>query len=492
MSDMLIMAPDEFVAELTPLQVFKQSAGIKTDIITLNTIEHTYQGRDIAEKVKRCLESAVRNTGTRYAMLVGGNSKFPVRYTKGEHKDPRSFNTGYGPADLYYADLFEQDGTFDDWDRNKNGSFGELRGEVTAGTLNVDDVDLRPDVAVGRVPAATAAEVRRYVNKVIRFESGPIGLWTREALLVATTDWVSDACKTQDLIASQYLKGYHVQRLYAQPSPCGATAAPTRAAVSTALNKGVAFVSYMGHGSPGSWGGSLFTLTDVAALTNKDRLPVVFAAACDTSWFAKQPPYDSYVDVQGIAHRGVNQGEVFAAPPPAPACLQPGPDVNSMGVHFLVEGDSGAIGHLGCITGAQPYSIDLGRYFFEAVSQGITTLGDMWRHMLTRYYEVHVPPLAVSPPDWTKVAEFHQPWKFFLFGDPSLRLRRAAPVKDACQPIEARLEGAKRQISIAQHQLSRHLSEEQAADWENRLAEAVHEAHEAEQALAKCRLEHPR
>jgi len=33
-----------------------------------------------------------------------------------------------------------------------------------------------------------------------------------------------------------------------------------------------------------------------------------------------------------------------------------------------------------------------------------------------------VPPATVNPADWTKVADFHQPWKFHLFGDPSLRV----------------------------------------------------------------------
>ena len=97
--------------------------------------------------------------------------------------------------------------------------------------------------------------------------------------------------------------------------------------------------------------------------------------------------------------------------------------MNSMGVDMLVEHDHGALAYLGSITGSQGWAEDLATYFFEALSVGITTLGGMWRHMLTRYYQVHVPPLAVSPPNWRVVAEFHQPWKFFLFGDPSLRLQ---------------------------------------------------------------------
>ncbi len=421
MAQLLILAPQEFLPGLIPLKDFKSRSGMSTEIISLEAICSAFTGRDEAEKVKRCLEHWVRCSGTRYALLVGDNSKFPVRYTRGEGNIPTAFNIGYGPTDLYYADLFESDGTFDDWDRNKNGYFGELQGNLTGGTLNIDDVDLRPDVAVGRVPAHSLEEVQNYVAKVINYESCMPQSWARKALLIATTDWVANACSTQELIASQYLKGYQIHRLYSQGNPCMATTPPSPAEVTRYINEGVGLISYIGHGSQQGWH-NVFGLSDLAGLTNADKPPVAFASACDTSWFAQQPPLDSYLDVNGVNHAGTLHGEVFSAPPAAPACLQPGPEVNTMGVDFLVERNTGAIAYVGCHTGAQPYGIDLAKFFFEALSLGNTILGDIWRQMATKYYQVHVPPLVVNPPDWTKVAEFHQPWKFFLFGDPSLRL----------------------------------------------------------------------
>jgi hypothetical protein len=423
---LLIIAPKEFLPVLISLKEFKNNSGVTTELISLEAVCDVFVGRDDAEKVKRCLEHWVRLSGTRYALLVGDNSRFPVRYTKQDSKEPTMYYTSYSPTDLYYGDLFERDGSFDDWDRNRNGYFGELQGNATTGPLNIDDIDLRPDIAVGRVPAHTVDEVQLYVRKIIRYESSMPQPWAREALLIATTDWVPDACKTQEAIASQYLQGYQIHRLYSQGNPCNVTTPPSTAEIMRFINQGVGLVSYFGHGSQQGW--SYFGLNDMAALDNPSRLPVVFASACDTSWFAQQPPLDSYVDMNGFNHQGTLHGEVFSAPPPIPACLQPGPEVNTMGVDFLLERDSGAIAYMGCHTGAQPYSMDLAKYFFEAVSLGINTLGDMWRHMLTRYYEIHVPPLVIDPPDWSKVAEFHQAWKFFLFGDPSLRLWGIGPV----------------------------------------------------------------
>jgi hypothetical protein len=92
------------------------------------------------------------------------------------------------------------------------------------------------------------------------------------------------------------------------------------------------------------------------------------------------------------------------------------------GENITAKYKTGAVAYVGCVTGAQPDSIDLNKFFFEALHTGERTLGGMWNYMVRKYYEVHVPPLVIDPPDWTKVAEFHQPWKFFLFGDPSLTI----------------------------------------------------------------------
>lgn len=428
MALLVVVTPKEFLSSLAPLRDFKKATGITTELASLEWVTANYPGRDDPERVKRFIEARVRNSGTRYVLLVGDGSRFPLRYTKGEHIEqlevnPQGGRVTYGATDLYYADLFEKDGSFDDWDRNKNGEFGELRGEWTAGTLNVDEVDLSPDVAVGRLPARTAEEVRRYVDRVIAFEAAMPQAWAKRALLIATTDWDPNACKVHEAVATNYLPGYTVHKLYSSGNPCGAATPPSKSEIVRLLDEGVGLVSYFGHGNSGGWSGTGFGRADLASLANHDSPPVVFAVACDTSWFVYNVPYGPYLDVNGVTHKGVNAGEVISiTAPPRPAPLQPGPPVDSMGVDMLVEHDCGATAYLGCITGSQSEAGDLFKFFYEALSLGITTLGDMWRHMLVRYYQVHVPPLSVSPPNWRVVAEFHQPWKYFVFGDPSLRL----------------------------------------------------------------------
>lgn len=91
------------------------------------------------------------------------------------------------PTDLYYASLYAdtylQPGKHD-WDLLGNGLYGQW-----SATTNLDGVDYTPDVSVGRVPAGSAAEVTRWVNKLIAYEraaerTAEVGRF-RKALYVA-------------------------------------------------------------------------------------------------------------------------------------------------------------------------------------------------------------------------------------------------------------------------------------------------------------------
>jgi hypothetical protein len=426
--DLLVLAPREFAGALEPLRAHKNDTGIAAAVLGLDEVYRNYPGRDEAEKVKQCLAAFCRENGMRFALLVGDCDRFPVRYTKSDRDDPQIHHTVFYPTDLYYADLFEPDGSVDDWDRKRDGYFGELAGGVAPGTLNIDQVDLRPEIAVGRVPASTAAEVETYVRKVIDYERGPFQPeWFKRALLIATTDWIPDACKAQERIAADFLKGMRIERLYAPGNPCRQTPPPDAANINRILNGGVGFVGYIGHGATTGWSGCYGT-GDLGNLANARMLPVVFASACSTSDFAPEPPYRPYRDVHGRNHPGVDGGESFTeSPPPQPACIQSLYNPESLGEHLTVKRPTGAVGYVGSATGAQPWSKDLITFFFEAYRLGHETLGGMWNFMLQRYYEAHVFPAALSKPDWWVVCGFHQPWKFFLFGDPSLRVGGIRP-----------------------------------------------------------------
>jgi len=427
--DLLVLACEDFLDALKPLKAHKDYTGISTYIQSWQSVNKSLEGegRDEPERIKKAIAAYETYCDTRWVMLVGDSNRFPVRYTMTDRGDPKAFNRAFYPADLYYADLYEPDGSFDDWDSNENGYFGELHGETIVGVLNVDQVDLNPDVAVGRVPASTVNEVTTYVNKVISYEFAAYKSdWFKRALLIATTDWVFDFCKDKETIATNYLSSFTVYKLYSADNPCGIiTPPPSDANINSRLNSGVGFANYLGHGDPNGWAvPGWYGIGDLDGLTNTNMLPIIFSGGCFTGQFATLPPYAPYTDIYGNHHIGTTACETFTHVPEPPAGIQAVDNPFCFGEDILVRRYTGAVGYVGCVTGSQFWCRYLDIYFFESLNYiwPQPTLGQMWNYMVRRYYQVHTFPNIIDPVNWELVAGFHQPWKFFLFGDPSLRV----------------------------------------------------------------------
>ena len=76
------------------------------------------------------------------------------------------------------------------------------------------------------------------------------------------------------------------------------------AALRAAVTAGRQLLVYVGHGSPAAWAGnpSLLTASEVAALANADRLPVVLELTCYTGFF--QAPREAALAETLLAARG--------------------------------------------------------------------------------------------------------------------------------------------------------------------------------------------
>jgi hypothetical protein len=163
-------------------------------------------------------------------------------------------------------------------------------------------------------------------------------------------------------------------------------------------------------------------LSHLPRLANRGHLPLVFSAGCSTAAFATLPPYEGYMDVEGISHKGTNAGEVFTSPPPPPACLQPhDPEVTSLGEQMVLQSATGAVAYIGCNTGSQPCALSL----MDGLVQGVAdpanrTLGECWNHAIRHYWAAE--RLAELRPDdgWYPPSVFFQGMKFMFYGDPSL------------------------------------------------------------------------
>jgi hypothetical protein len=387
--------------------------------------------RDDPERLKRFLFQAWRSRNSvGYVLLVGDADVLPVRYMVLDRITPAAFDYAFYPSDLYYADLAKRDGSFEDWNARKDGFhagyFGEVRGEKNkADPINFDRVDYRPEIAVGRWPVSTVAEVRLVASKTMRYENGlPDRADARRIALVSVGGWV-DSRPLMDRLAAALPAGWRTEkRYYADASRNDKTPPPDEKEVRALLNAGVALLCHTGHGSDTGWDQCL-SLAQMAQIRNADRLPILLSAGCSTARFATLPPYEAYVDVSGKEHAGTNSGEVFTAPPEPPAPYQKGRfNPPGLGEQLLRGGPGGAVAYIGCNTGSQPCGLTLLEGFIGALgaAKGEPRLGDCWSQAVSYYYATERLSQIVPSEDWYPASIFFQGMKFMLFGDPSLKI----------------------------------------------------------------------
>ncbi len=149
----------------------KQSQGMSATVVTLEDIYATYSGVDHPEQIRNFIRDAYTNWETDYVLLGGDSNIVPYRslwvdldLTESEQLIP---------SDMYYQCL---DGTY-----NSDGD--SYWGEPTDGPGG-SDVDLLPEVYIGRVAAQTTAEMANWVYKAIAYENTASSPYRREAVMV--------------------------------------------------------------------------------------------------------------------------------------------------------------------------------------------------------------------------------------------------------------------------------------------------------------------
>lgn len=176
--DYLVISNDELANyqgdwDLKRLVAALASRNLKAQIATVKAIEAASTGNDLVEKIRNYIRDEHQRSGLRYVLLVGDGDKngagaiIPARKLWSK---VRAYLNGNWytveeniPADLYYACL---DGTF-------NGNGNDKWGEPSDGA-NGGDVDLLPEVTVGRAPIETVSELANFVRKTIQYNVTPL------------------------------------------------------------------------------------------------------------------------------------------------------------------------------------------------------------------------------------------------------------------------------------------------------------------------------
>jgi len=414
----VVLAPAEWRAALEPL-VAARAAELRVEFAALEDVQASAEGVDPPERVKRHLYRAWRERGARYALLVGDADTFPVRFMALDRCTAAAANVAFYASDLYYADVAREDGSFDDWNAEREGYharfFGEVRGECNKDTaIDFDRVSYVPELGLGRWPVSSAAELAAVVAKTVAWRAREHG----GALFVHADGWVDERERVKAMAATLAQGGFASEsQLFGS-----AEGTPTPPTVLAALQREPVLALHLGHGSEESWHACLGP-AERDALAGV-RASVMMSVGCSTGHLVNEPPYQAYLDELGVPHRGTNDGEVFAAPPPPPHWLQPGRfNSTGLGERLVRMPSGGALAYLGCVTGAQPCAVTLMEGFVQALGgEPGARLGDAWRAALAHYWKAERLSELVPDDGWYPPSIYFQGMKFVLLGDPTLRL----------------------------------------------------------------------
>jgi hypothetical protein len=434
---LLIIGPKAFQGALAAYVAHKSEL-LPTEFVTLETAVTSSTGVDDAEKLKRYIYDRWRKDSVGYVLLVGDCSIMPVRY-QAVYCGPGEAKWGHYyflACDLYYGDVAKHDGSFEDWNANKEGIHAQLFGELgkpedPKSPVNVDQMNYLPQIAVGRWPVQNVSQVNLLVAKTIRYEKHVLAddlPTARRAGLVCCAG-LADARGYMDDWGRKLeaASGWQPIKLYyADDKRNDRTPPPDEKGVEATLRSGVGILFHWGHGSETSWAGCL-DVQRLPYLRDAAMPPVMFSMGCETARCAPFVPAAPYLDVKGKVHPGEAKGEKFTEPPPLPAIYQPPQFYRSgLGIELMRHANNGAVAYIGGNMVAQDsYAGQLLEGFVLHLAETAQPrFGDCWKASLTRYYHRNHLDDQHKERTWHNDVCFQQPMKFNLFGDPSLRLPR--------------------------------------------------------------------
>jgi len=298
--DLLIISYDRYAPFLKRLVLHKNRFGVKTKLVTLREIYRgkyfEVQGRDNPEKIKYFIKDAKENWGITYVMLVGNFRKMPIRYAHLETDAGGIYEELKFACDLYYADIYDAEGNFSSWDSDGDGIYGEWAHSME------DNVDLSPDVYVGRLACMFGFEVRTMVNKIIDYEKNTYGSEWFNTMIVCGGDtfdksWEGGTDYNEGEEANEkaleYMTGFNPVQIYASLGNL------KTATIHDEISNGAGFLYFVGHGNPKNWAthenGDYvnwtegFTNKDMMKLSHKGKYPIVMVGGCHNSEFDVTP-----------------------------------------------------------------------------------------------------------------------------------------------------------------------------------------------------------
>lgn len=421
--DLLIIAPQKFSRGLQRLIDHKETQNVRTTLMTTEDIYKTFTGRDEAEQIKYCIKNSIEEYGITNVLLVGGKDgqtatwNLPPRYSHVLIREgTQEFIEPSFLSDLYFADIYDSEGNFSCWDTNNNGVYAEYDGRI------IDEMDLYPDVRLGRLPCRNRWQLRTVVDKIINYETRGGGDWFKNIVLVAGDHWPDPDNEAEGILimeaAAEIMHDFNPVKLYVTE-----TGDLTVRDVNQALNQGAGFAYFSGHGSTSAWGAplppdstgwaptltrwlpnswaitSLYRNRHMNYLRNRNMLPITVVGGCFNGKFDATLFRDGALSCWAWKLTSVRGGGGIAT------IANTG-----LGTHAKRDADNNGVNDY-----LELYDGWLELRFFELYQEeNIRTVGELHQEAITQYLNRFLGSYDEMD---IKMA---QQWQ--LFGDPSLQI----------------------------------------------------------------------
>ncbi len=454
-NDLLIICPTQFVLPLLQLVRHKNMIGVHTQLITLAEIYQLYPGFDRPEQIKYCIKDYVETWGTTYVLLVGGLKSHlaakprdnlntgthdwyvPVRYAN-LWDDADVYDPGF-ISDLYYADIYDGQGSFCSWDSFGDGVYGgwSPSKDFNSPDYPKDQIDFYPDVYLGRLPCRNTFEVRSIVRKIISYEKTSADPSWFSKFVVVGGDPYDDLGTNYlegELIgekAVSYMSGFEPRRLYSSNRETNPDSTPLSYNIIREINQGCGFVLFDGHGGPSWWNtfwpGEFDSLIEDGGLRifqfpqlkNEGMLPICIVGGCHNNLF-NVSLLSTITDVR-------NKRFMWSNGVPILECWGWSLTVKPHGGAIATIGNTGlgyeAGGEVGDLNGDginEPDCVEslcgyLETQFFRGYQVNhLDILGKNWCHTIAEYLRIYP-----GMDGWDDAKTLEQ---WVLFGDPSLKI----------------------------------------------------------------------
>ncbi len=393
--------PDSF----TEFKNLKESEGLNVIVITPQEL----QGEDKVVSLRDYLRDRLKTLNIKYLMIIGSDSKFPmVRfYPRGDGRSDEF--DGYfepTPSDIFFACLNEE------FDKDGDGKLGEYPD---------DNIHVKPEIFVGRIPIDDKEELDRYFSSLVRFEKLPFSRKNKALLAGAYLsfrgkEWMGRTLKTEDgaefmeKIIDEILVKNRITpiRLYEDEGTLPSAFLHDFPLNTVNLRKLLSeetfsLISINAHGSPYS----------VARYIWNDR-------DGDYTLSESETTFKSLLST-GTLPDEINGGIIFAA-----SCLTATPEApNSLAKTFLSKGGSAYIGATRISWGPSYWKdiedgglLTIDYLFTKNFIDEDQSLGEAFWNAISEYHENYFESDKEDPVEAAQMNTY----TFNLFGDPTLKI----------------------------------------------------------------------